>query len=510
MSSRVRILVFLLLVALPAAPPVDALPASAAPGGEEQNRFLEVRQRQVELRQARAELGRAQELFAEGLVPASELERVRTRMESTQLAYQAAVLSLIALQPRITVERAFKFEEADGRKYVRLTVANRTPTFDDSQFALLSNVDGDDPLPASLRTRDVRDIFISLKDTGERSVAGGEGLRGTTVGLPYEDHVEHLAYGASRTLTFQLLRDVQSVLVAVSFKGQVNEIDIQLQNAASERDIDLSSTQLSQEADLGSQATYRLVLTRSTVDVRGFQLKLLNLPRQIGYAFVEPNNGARLSQINFPAGVTQQSLELRLFLPEQADERVPVDQPVEFWAVATGGAAALDEHLAYTADAIAATRAGALRLQVIPRGVGRVNVTADSLYSEVAAGQSLQTKLTVRNNGTRRLDNLKVLVDAPTNWRAEVTPPVIPSLDIDQEELVSVKLLPPSDVVRGDYEARLRTESYAYDRRVVSEEKILRVSVRPHGGLWTSALLVIAFATVAGGLVFFSIRLQRR
>lgn len=502
----------IILCALLAAALCAALAAQApAAGDDEQGRFVEVRLRQIELRQARAELSRTEELFTAGLISATELERVRTRMESSQLAYQAAVLSLLTLQPRITVEQAVKYVAADGRKYVRLTVANHSPTFDDSQFRLLRNFDGGDPLPASLRTRDVRDVFISLKDTGEKSVAGGDGLRGTTVALPYEEHLAHLAYGVSRTLTFQLLRDVQSVLVAVSFKGQSHEIDIQLQNAESERDIDLASTQISQEADLGSQATYRLILTRSTVDLRSFQLKLLNLPRQIGYAFVDADDDARLSQINFPAGVTQQSLELRLFLPEQADERLPVDQPVEFWAVASSRAGSVPyEERVYTAEEIAATRAGALRLEVIPRGVGRVNVTADSLYSEVAAGEALETSLTVRNNGTRRLDTVKVIVEAPANWRAEVTPPVLSSVEIDQEELVRVRLLPPPNVVRGDYEARLRTESYAYNRRVVSEDKILRVNVKAQGGFWTSALLVGAFASMAIGVVFFSIRLSRR
>ena len=135
-------------------------------------------------------------------------------------------------------------------------------------------------------------------------------------------------------MEFQLLRDVNSVVVAGSYKGQNVEMVVQLQQAETENAVAISSMQASQEADLGTEATFDLRLERSSVDVRRFQLKVINLPRQISYNFVDPGSRARLSQVNFPAGVTQQNLNLTLFLPERADEQVPIDEPLEFWALA--------------------------------------------------------------------------------------------------------------------------------------------------------------------------------
>ena len=141
--------------------------AQAPPPADEQRRFLEVRQRQVQLRAARAEVARAQRPFDERLLAVSDLERARVTLETAQLQYQEAVLTLLAQQPRLSVRSAVKRQARDGRTFVNLEVENLTPRFDDSQLQLLGNFEGADPIPESLRTRDVRDVFLSLKSAGE-------------------------------------------------------------------------------------------------------------------------------------------------------------------------------------------------------------------------------------------------------------------------------------------------------------------------------------------------------
>jgi hypothetical protein len=486
--------------------------------GEEVRRLLDVRRRQIELRLARQEVQRLEELFRQGVIPKTKLDQARVELEKAQLAYQEAVLALLALEPRISVRRAVKYQAADGRRFVRLTVVNLTPTFDDAQFRLLQNFEGADPIPEELRQRDVRDIFISLKDPGEPLMGAGAGAslerstRGTTISLPYEVHIPRLNYGEEQTLTFQLLRDVPSVIVAVSYKGRTLEHVVQLQQAEGESVVLVSSTQFSQEADLGGQATYDLRIERSTVDVRSFQLKVVNLPRQITYSFLDPNTQARLSQITFPAGVTEQRLSLRLFLPERADERVRMDEPLEFWALVgeEGHMGAFRDDRMYSAREIAAARVGRVRLVVIPRGVGRIEVLAASLFSEISVGQSVQTRFVLRNVGTRRLDNIKLSAEYPLNWRVEVEPAIIPALEINREAEVRVHIIPPPDVPVGEYEVRLKTESFASGRRVQSEDKIYRVSVRARADVWTTAALIGGLLALVIGIVIFGVRLTRR
>jgi len=152
---------------------------SAAGGqeGEEVRRLLDVRRRQIELQSARQEVKRLEELYNQGIIPKTNLDRARMELEKAQLAYQEAVLSLLALEPRISVRRAVKYQAADGRRFVRLTVTNLTPTFDDAQFRLLQNFEGADPIPDDLRRRDVQDIFISLKDPGAPAMGALTGAR---------------------------------------------------------------------------------------------------------------------------------------------------------------------------------------------------------------------------------------------------------------------------------------------------------------------------------------------
>ena len=485
--------------------------AQAPPPADEQRRFLEVRQRQVQLRAARAEVARAQRLFDERLLAVSDLERARVTLETAQLQYQEAVLTLLAQQPRLSVRSAVKRQARDGRTFVSLEVENLTPRFDDSQLQLLGNFEGAAPIPESLRTCDVRDVFLSLKSAGETPLTGPPVPRGTTIGLPYEVHVETLKYGAARALEFQLLRDVNAVTVATTYKGQTQEIDIQLQQAATEEAVTLSSTQVSQEADLGGAATFDLRLDRSSVDIRRFDLKILNLPRQVSASFLDANQ-ARLSQISFPSGVTQQALGLKLFLPERADEAVRMDEPLEFWVVVMDAvqARAFAADRVYAPEEIEKSHAGRARLVVIPRGAGRIEVSAPTLFSEIAPSESVAATFSLRNTGTRRLDNVTLSVQAPLDWSATLVPDIVPALDVNRETAVRLTVAPPPGVAVGDYEVRIKSESFAWGRRVPSEDKVYRVAVKAGTSLWGTILLAGGLLALVAGLAAFGLKLTRR
>jgi hypothetical protein len=473
---------------------------------DEQRRLLEVRRRQLELQAARRQLERSEKLAREGLLSQNDVERDRAAVANAQLNYQQSVLALFDIQPRISVRSAVKSQTADGRKMVRLVIANLTPTFDDSQFKLLSNFEGADPIPEGLRTRTVNDIFVSLRDSAS------SGSRAATISLPYEVHIPQMKYNETKTIDYQLLKDVDAVTVALTYRNQTQEIPVQLQHSAGEAEIQILSSQFSQEADLGSQATYTITLERPSVDVRSFQLKVVNLPRQVSYSFIDLQSQARLSQINFSAGVTRQELGLRLFLPERADEQVRVDEPMEFWALALdeARAARFGEDRIYSETELGSAGSGRSKLVILPRGVGRIEVTAATLFSEIESGQVVETTVTVRNTGTRRLDNVRLAVEYPLNWRVEVAPDIIPALEMNREEVVKLKLSPPADVGVGDYEARIKTESFANNRRVQTEDKIYRVSVKPKSSIWSTAALIGALLALVAGVVTFGIRMARR
>ena len=118
--------------------------------------------------------------------------------------------------------------------------------------------------------------------------------------------------------------------------------------------------------------------------------------------------------------------------------------------------------------------------------------------------------LTVFNNGTRRLDNIKVRADAPLNWLATVTPDLVAVLPPGKEEQVAVLITPPADVSVGDYEATLKTESFASNRKVDSEDKKIRIHMTSSTNILGTAALALLLIGLLVGVVVFGVRLSRR
>jgi uncharacterized membrane protein len=267
---------------------------------------------------------------------------------------------------------------------------------------------------------------------------------------------------------------------------------------------------------LESEATFDLSLEKFSGEANVFRLRIVNLPQQISYEFVDTQTQARLSQIKFTEGVTSMQLSLRLYLPKNADEEVVTDQPIEFYCLALdaeqssrlsemlSGSPLLDE------KDIDNLRAGSVKLEIVPRGVGEVEVQAVSLYHEIKVGQSVSMEVRVKNTGTRRLNNIRIFTDLPLNWRSEIQPDLIPSLDQGKEEIVAIDFLPPEGISVGDYEPKIKTECIADNRQVESEDKIVRIHVTAKTNVLGISLLVLFLVGLLVGIVVFGIKLTRR
>jgi len=209
-------------------------------------------------------------------------------------------------------------------------------------------------------------------------------------------------------------------------------------------------------------------------------------------------------------------LSLKLYLPKNADADVVTDKPIEFYALTLDNeqAARLEEMRAASPSIgsreIEALKAGSVKLELIPRGVGKIEVQALNLYHEIKVGGNVEMKVTVKNAGTRKLNNIRVFTDLPLNWRSEVAPDLIASLEQGKEAVVAIKLVPPSDVAVGDYEPKIKTECSADNRRVESEDKIVRVHIASKTNVVGITLLVLLLVGLLVGIVVFGIKLTRR
>jgi uncharacterized membrane protein len=319
-----------------------------------------------------------------------------------------------------------------------------------------------------------------------------------------------------REVTFQLLKDVENLDVNISYSGKTETTSVYLQKGVSANMVTVNSAQFSQEADLESTATYDLSLEKFTGEANVFKLEAVNLPQQITYEFSDPTTSARLSQIKFSEGITSLKLQLKLYLPKNPDDRVVLDKPLEFFVLALDNDQTQKVRDLEAAGStigpkeIESLKAGSVKLELIPRGVPKVEVQAVNLYHEIKVGDSISMDVTIRNTGTRKLNNVRVFCDLPLNWRVEITPDLIATLEQNKDEVVRIKFLPPDGVSVGDYEPKIRTDAIAENRRVESEDKIVRIHITSKANVLGIGALVLLLVGLLVGIVVFGIKLTRR
>jgi uncharacterized membrane protein len=448
---------------------------------------------------AKTRYERAKELLGKELIAREKYNEIETAYLTAEVEYSQKYLDLAYEKPHVMVKNAIKYAGAKGEKRVKLTLQNTMGgAFKLEELELLE----DDVITSQIKVYELRNVFVSLK------------VDDTIISQPYETKVEVMRYGVPVTLDFGLLKDVNEAVVSLSYYDKVVEKKVYLETDITARVVTLTSSKFSQESDLGSSATYDLKLERFTDEENTFGLSVVNLPSQIHCEFTDPATGARLTQVKFTEGVTVQNLDLVVYLGERVDEHVRMDVPIDFFAIVADARAQKELDLlgarVLSEEELGAIQAGRVALTLIPRGVGEIEVNAANLYYEVKSGQGVDMKISLKNTGTRRLDNILVKVETPFDWTSHLEPEVIPALEPEKEAPVTARFTPPDDAEMGDYVVRIKTEATSNNRLVKAEEKRVRVHVRSGSGIFSSFLLLFALLAMVAGIVIFGLRLAKR
>jgi uncharacterized membrane protein len=191
-----------------------------------------------------------------------------------------------------------------------------------------------------------------------------------------------------------------------------------------------------------------------------------------------------------------------------------VDQPIDFWAFALDreGAAqfARAARDSLTAAGAAEVQSGKVRLELIARGVGRLDVGAANLYHEITRGDSVVMEFLLRNTGSRLVESVRLAADIQPDWRAAFAPELVRSVPVDGEARVRLVLVPPKDIPVGDYDVKVRTVALSADRQVDTEDKTVRVHVTQPAGWVGTLLLVVLLVGLVAGIVWFGLKLTKR
>lgn len=467
---------------------------------DDQYRVLGLKRAKEAYETAKKDYDRQKMLFEKGLISQAELDRARSYYADAEVNYQQSLLAVLFEQQYITVVKAVKYQGAGGAKHVRLTLANASGG--GAEFRKLINLD--DALFRSLQPDIINDVYVSLQNND-----------GAVISQPYETKIDQLRYGEPARLEFALLQDLDVVSVNIIYgKGTQRTLKVYLEKDASVNKVLVQSQQFSQESELGKTASYDLTLELFGGIGNTFNLEVVNLPAQINRFFKDPASGARLSQFKFTETTNSRKAALDATLPDRPTDAVPIDQPVTFYVLVIPTSRMKEmpnlQAKSWKQEEIENLKVGFVKLELLPRGKGRLLVRAQQLYYATDQSGAVDMSIDIVNEGSRRVDNVEVKVDLPLQWSKSIDPQVISSLDIGQEQRVHMTFTPPPGIPVGRYEIRLRTTGLTDNQPVIGEDKTVSVEIQAGANVLGTALLVILILGLVGGMVVFGIRLSKK
>lgn len=446
------------------------------------------------------EYERQKTLFDKGLISQVELDRTKNSYADAEVNYQQSLLAVLFEQQYVSIEKAVKYQASDGTKRVRLTVANASGGGE--EFQKLVGID--DKLFRSLQPDVINNVYVSLYNSDAAIIS-----------QPYETKIAQLRSGSPQQIEFTILQDVDALTVNMIYgNGSSRTLKIFLQKDLSADKVAVQSQQFSQEGELGKSATYDLTLELFSGSSNTFGLEVVNLPSQINRYFRDVASNARLTQIKFTESSNTRKAALDISLPDRPTAEVRMDSVITFYVLVVPASRSAEirdpQTRRWTEQEIAALKVGFVKLELVPRGKGRLLVRAPQLFHSLTAGGTVSMTVDLVNEGTRRLDNVKIDVDLPLNWTKTVEPAVVPSLDINEERRITLTFVPPKDISVGRYELRLRTNGLSDTQPVNAEDKTVTVQVEAEANVWGTTFLVVAIVALVAGLVVLSVRLSRR
>ena len=452
-----------------------------AQGENEAALLLDLKKARADYEVSKQKFDNDTKLFNAKAIAANDYDRSKNELLSREVDYQKLILKLISQQSYITVERAVKYQDKRGNRKVKITLKS---ALEGNKEYLNQFKDHFDVFTPEMRSGKIYNIYVSLVDNESKTI----------IGTPYEYCVSSIELGKMADADFELLKDAESLTVALNYNNRKDEKNIYLKKDASMNVLDIASMQFSQEIEMNSKATYDITLERFSTSDDVYKLEIKNLPRQISYEFMDGES--KVTQIRFAQGVNVKKLSLQVYLPDRNDEEVVVDQPIKFQVEAS--TASNNE------------KAGSEQLEIIPRGKGKIEVRANNLYHETTTGEEFTMDITVRNGGSRRLDNIRVTTEKPLGWETVIEPEIISSLEPEKEQVVKITIIPPKEGGVGAQEVKIKTEAMADNRKVDTEDKTVRIQVNARTSILGTLFLILLLVGFIGGIVWFGMKLSKK
>lgn len=480
-----------------------AAQAEPALNREEQLQYLRIRDRQLLLEQRRAlleshrrDLQAAQDLRDKGLLSARKYHSLLDRFREAQLDYDQAEilleqtkLELLRNAIHLRVVEARRYLSAEGWDMVDILLENQA----ELRQALLVN-----PAFSPEETRTllrVENIYVSL-------------LKGPIIGEPYELRLASLEAGESTLLTFRLLQETPDIVVSLRYLDVEEEQPILFKQNPAHALPTLAAPEPALQGELGAEVLYDLSFDRPGGGEQSYALALVGLPPQFPGAFLD--QGARVSQVRFADQATRARLSLEVEIPAALDP-TRAGRTVPFYAAVTMPSEyaqinALQAHYAaggIPEDELRRLKANFVRLELTPRGVGRLELLVDNQVLELGAGQSAALEIKVANRGSAAVHQIRPSLQGPPGWQASIEPQLIEVLEPGTWQALRLVAQPPPGGAGGDHDFAIAALGVLSEEKVEAPEEHLtiRIATPTDWGraLWLVAALLVL--TAAGALV---------
>lgn len=472
---------------------------------------LQLLERQKHLEQAieslatsLGELQTTQGLYEDGFVALqtfnatkNSYEEARLQLEEAEILLEQTTLDLLKNATQIVVREARKYKSEDGKSMVDITLENASDVRD--AMVVDPSLTQQD-LQALLR---VENIFVSLRN-------------GPVVGEPYESRIAALEVGARRILTYRLLRDEDDVSVVLSYLDIEEESTPVILRKGGEQTLpSINSAQFSQTGELQQTVRFDLTLERLSDEERSFGLAVVGLPQRIDHSFVD--NGAKVNQVKFDENKSKSTLSLQLQIPEKLDREF-VGRTRTFFALVTEPREYAKIHAlqAEFGDApvpeerVDSLLANYVKLELIPKGIGKLEVLVSNTYREIQVGEELHIRVEFLNRGSVTVQNIKAALDLPYQWQEEVDPLLIKRLEPEERTPIDIIARPPVDIAVGNYELGVEAQGQVGNENVESIEKNLTIHVGASSNIAGNVILIGILVLLVVGIGVASIRISRR
>jgi uncharacterized membrane protein len=177
------------------------------------------------------------------------------------------------------------------------------------------------------------------------------------------------------------------------------------------------------------------------------------------------------------------------------------DKTLDIEAILPYGVQAGDYNFSVSAESSETVYSQNLSVKI--RGNYDMKLYAEKYRYEVNKGEAVTFPLTVANGGTAgALTNVKIEVEAPDGWKAEITPKTVASIQPGEKSIITTLVVPPANIVASEYKITTRVTS---DQTEKSDE--FHILIKEQSMVAMFGMLILG---VLGGGVYYMFRKYKR